>query len=1109
MPNVENMGEEVTEDPYDVPVAIELDCTVDGGGNITEITISVSRLPPEWAAVATGNPLPDGPFGDLIGKVVVDPTITTRLVTLHGRGIFSEINGYDCSKDGLEGDGTLVLAQNRWLLDICTQLIVGPCPNTDRGSKAWTNSHHTRLKILFQQITTEVLGPGNSLHEMVFERKIGSSADLAKVATPLIYSIFLAESGAGGDRLAWPAYTTASDIWGIIDAGVAAQRADWGPGGGTRGHEFPKKGSLIIIKKDFYKLLGFNYCTPECTAMTTDYDQYRYKLDTTTYFQAILAAGNQASDVFLEEVGLKENGDPADTPAGTDFILEENLGPGQPGRDKRTATNNTAKNTKINALAAHCEATGTKTLLEIMNSTDQGLIKSFLECFQDVLTKLLGDTNQSIFHFIFNNLLSSEQLGKFCIGKCTVDDIRRQINFRSHGAHAAAIDAAEMARPAAGPYVGGGPIQSGGAEWVTGVGLWIQQNNILNTVDKTVDKREIACGLRSVLTLGGKGLITGTLYTPTESSIQDVLIASLISEKDLVDKSIQTIRESVTRMRADKIFYKITTRQVMYRRFHEDEGLADIFRRLIEWCDTHGTLVNGIYHYLGGLIGATDAPGHIDDLSKFQKAIIDDEWPVGAGDRPDHTPLNLRAQLLPQLITQLPNGQIGYIANTAFALEDPPSHPSIFIFFDIIRELDAWQDASLLAAAATVRDGDVVERAGGAKTWRTLARTKTTHGVSAAAAAAAKALSLQPEHGVVSPKMVSPKMVSPMLVANTAKQKSQSAKGRSFTRQHTVLREPTNQPVSKTDKGKLRIAEWEKDRERRRRRRLQAEKETAAARAMEEEVGGTEEASGTEEAKAAEAAAEEPAAATDISAEVVGSAVPDVEMAKDENFDTFNQLEPNEKYLLYLINIIVENEGKRESFAGVVDMYIIINILYNISIYYLVKNRDVPVAYTDAIGQSIVYKVDDGEYALFRLRRAVIKATSIFFGAQYCCDADNTWGDMVRRLERDLPSTYNFVAIDGGIGRGEEVGRKLYEVLTVWAEEQGGGAPKCQLDSNKVYKSSKKKSIKKKKSKKKTKKKYIKKSPKYSTTKSLKKKSFKKGSRKKTLRKKSKRKSKK
>jgi hypothetical protein len=75
-----------------------------------------------------------------------------------------------------------------------------------------------------------------------------------------------------------------------------------------------------------------------------------------------------------------------------------------------------------------------------------------------------------------------------------------------------------------------------------------------------------------------------------------------------------------------------------------------------------------------------------------------------------------------------------------------------------------------------------------------------------------------------------------------------------------------------------------------------------------------------------------------------------------------------------------------------------------------------------------------------------------------------------------------------------------------------GGAPKCQLDSNKVYKppkSSKKKSIKKKKSKKKTKKKYIKKSPKYSTKKSLKKKSFKKGSRKKTLRKKSKRKSKK
>ena len=1085
---------EAVANPYNVPVAIELDCVDPGGGGAPMITISVFPLNPA-----------DGTLGDLIGRVVVDETITARLVNLGGHDIFRQINGYDCSKDGLEGSGTLVNPGSRWLLDICTTLIVGECPNGGPGT--WTNAHPRHLKQLFQQITTEVLGPGNSLQEMVFERKISSTADPAMVATPLIYSIFLQESGTAGARLALPAYTNESTIWGIIAVLLAAQLADWGPGQGSPGHEFPKVGSLLTVKKGFFKLLGFEKCTPELTARTTGFDQYRYTLDTfTTYFKEILEAWPQQvnlpqpSQTFLDAVGLMRDGNPSgNTPPG--FILEEDLGPGNPGLGLRTATNNDYKNTELNSLAPLLLAEGMGSLQEIMISDNIMLIQRFLVSFQNVLTKLLGDTNQSIFHFIFHNLLSSDQLGKFCIGKCLVEDIRRQINFRD-ATNDAAIGDDTPARPhPTNPYVGGGPIQSGGAQgWVDGVGLYNSQNDLMSTVDKTVKFRELACGLRVVYTSGGDGLITGTLYTPTVSSIQDVLTASLISEYDSVNKSIRTIKASITKMKLEKIYYKITTRKVMYRQFHglqpASQGqLNGIFDDLLHWCDVFEGVVQVIKDRLEQKIGTTANPGPIDDLTKFQKAVRDDDWPSDE-DRPEDTPLNLRAYILPPLITPLPNGQIGYIVLPQSDSIDVPVG-----FADLIKRLDDWQQANLPGGA---------ERAGGGK--------KGESGV--VTAPNTKQKSTNPVKRVpeaVKGKVEQMAMMDPLAAAFTKKNLQRNDR----TISTLGIR---NNPLSKTTEGMKRIAIWkekkaemglgdsdgEDDDDDDTDDELEQDEETQVFDVEEEE----------EESKMElRAAGEEPSAGA-----MDGVVQPVAELR--ENFDTFNNLESNEKYLLYLIDIIVKEEhGRRENFTYDWDMNMIINILYNISIYYLEKYRDTPVTYTPIARSATEYNVKDEQYSFFRLKRAVIKATTIFFGP-----TEEEGGDLEQagiRLEGELAATGRVELnaddmptarnIDSGIVGGGEIGRRLYTEISRSVENRGwrglmGGAPKLQpYSTNKVYKSTKKslrKKNKKRKTNKKSKKKIIKKSPKYSKKKSFKKKSFKKSSKRNTLRK-SKRKSKK
>ena len=954
-------------DPYATPVIITLDFV---GG---QMTITVDQ--------AEHYPAADGGVGirPAVGSVpqvlTIDAGVLATLIDT-----FREVNGYDCCKDALQCNGTTVSDPAKPVLNELIKCIVGDCP----GGRAWPTSWQPNLKLKFAHIKTVTTA---QFVEKVLERKVGCVVP-GGAAEKLLHKIFLTECGVGPERIAAGSFSLASNC---------AQAKDDGPGSGTAGMEFPKVGSTIVIKENFYKLLGLSL-SMELTAHTTGLRQYGYVINTglKEYFEG-LALPMQMSGKFSRLLAEKT-------------IIRERSGvdPSQ------ARTNNNWKNGKINDLAVYILQQGitVSTMVEfIIACENEHLINLFLDSLIGVLTKLLGDGDQSFLHFMLHNVLKDDNVGQYCISEDFVNVVRAQITeLEAHG---------------------GGAVQSGGDAWVDGVGEHIEKYNTISTCDKTVAMRSVALGAPMVLTGGKDGLITGLEYISTPLPIADVLKNLLAVEVASIKKSFQKIKANISQIRADGIFYLVSSgRGIRYRQFYQNPDLETNLASIIHLLDEFDNDVDRIKDALRDSIDSDD----ITDVNGFIEVIADQEDAVDARS----TPHRLRKYLLPEIITSLPNGQRGYIAVTL----DPNTVPQRFN--DLIVDLKRLVDG--LGGGPT-------------RTRKPVERAPTLVSVPAGKAA----LNPYDDYAIQKSKL-NPKAVSDALTkSGVAKQIAETKVNTRapVTRAETYF-EPYVEPTHWDDPK----AYGEK---------MQDVYNAPAGPLGDAPPAGQDHASFLDRAWA--------------SAEIAAAAIP----GEIVNLEILADLDLNEKYLIYLININLPLPADE---AAAVHRSVIVNILYNHSIYYLKKYRNVPINAVD---------VEDEAYSHMRCWRAVLHALSDYLGIEV----------EVTRAQISLPDP-DALAAANHTEIWHSSGPDLQNNLSRWnganpKRMRRGGAPKCQpCSTNEVYKPSKKKSIRKKKRKtnKKSKKKIIKKSPKYSKRKSIKKKSFKKSSKRNTL-KKSKRKSKK
>jgi hypothetical protein len=775
---------------------------------------------------------------------------------------FRQVNGYDCCKDALQCNGTKVAVEAKFVLNELIKCIVGDCPN---HGGSWPNSWHANLNGLFKGIKGETHAQSV---EKVLERKTGCILDVD--VEKLLYVIYLTECGVGPERIA-------AVIDSIIKANNCAQHKDDGPGGGQDEREFPKVGSTIVITKNFYELLGFKFCPMELTAVTMGLNQYSYVMNTglKEYFE--MMSGAPESGVVMSETFSRLLAEKT--------IIREDSGIA----DSKARTNNNWKNGLINSLAASLQSVGIvdgrRMVEHIITCDDEYLINLFLDSLIGVLTKLLGDGDQSFLHFMLHNVLKNDGMGKFCISQ----------DF---------IDAISSARGTLGR--GGGAVQSGGA-WEGGMGDYIGKYTTMLTCDKTVFHRSVALYDPIVLTNGGGGLSTGLEYTPQKLPIEEVLNSLLNSEVDLIRKSFQKIKANIWKIRSDGIFYQVIGRGgIRFRQYRRSTPLEIKLAEIIELLDTFDNEVSHIATILKQLIDG----GSIIDVNGFIQAI-DGGGVIISGNR-----FFLRKYLLPEIITPLPNGQRGYITVTLDQSKVP------------LRFVRVNEELKILVNGMAGGGPNLT------KQKSTLGRPRRTRKILLQGAPAGKRGS-----------MVEIRRRKPIGRTKT------NVKVQAIRRRKPIGRTKTNDKVETAKQWLAR--QWRSAK--------------IAFNGIRSQLAST--------------SAEHASALAD--AALISRSVRARENHLEAIFAKLNlvpllDLDLNEKYLIYLIKLNLKIPKFDENNA------IMVNILYNHSIYYLEKYRNVEFT---GIPEYVVFEdepvqvggeVEDEGYSYLRCQRAVFNALSDF-----------------------------------------------------------------------------------------------------------------------------------